>query len=167
MNSDLFAQEALKKGNYSLSGSVTFTSTTNESKYGETKDLSFYMLPALTYFIVDNISTGLNLAYGYSELTMQNNKYISRPISFGPVVRYYFASEKITPFLEASYRYSNSLIGNEDMNSISFAIGINYFLSKSVALEPYLEYKKSNYIIADQKIIGVAIGMRINYFIVD
>ena len=50
-NLNLFAQEALKKGIYSLSGSITFTSSTNDSKYGETKDLSFYMQPALTYFL--------------------------------------------------------------------------------------------------------------------
>ena len=53
------------------------------------------------------------------------------------------------------------------MNTFSLAFGINYFLSKSVALEPYLEYKKSNYIVADQKMSSVGIGIRINYFIVD
>ena len=166
-NSNLFAQEALKKGVYSLSGSITFTNSTNESEYGETKNLSFFMVPALTYFLVDNLSTGINLSYVYSELSIRNNKFINRSISFGPVMRYYFTNEKIIPFLEASYRYSNSLIGNEDMNSFSFAGGINYFLSKSVAIEPYIEYTKTNYIVADQKISGFSLGMRINYFILD
>ncbi len=170
-NSNVFSQEALKKGIYSLSGSITFSNSTNESKYGETNNLSFFMTPALTYFFVDNLSAGLSLSYGYSELTFKENtreyKFINRPFSIGPVIRYYFSSEKFIPFIEAGFRYSNSPTGNEDMNSFSFAGGINYFISKSVALEPYIEYSKTNYIVADQKISRVSAGIRINYFIVD
>ncbi|MFA5805968.1 MAG: outer membrane beta-barrel protein [Melioribacteraceae bacterium] len=170
-NSNLFAQEALKKGIYSLSGSITFTNSTNESKYDETKSLDIFVSPALTYFFIDNLSAGLSLSYGYYELTFKDKlrevTYIQRPFSIGALVRYYISSTKFIPFVEAGYRYSNSINGNEDMNTLSFAGGINYFLSKSVALEPYLEYKKTNYIVADQKISGVSVGMRINYFIVD
>lgn len=170
-NTNLFSQEGLKKGVYSLSGSITFSSSTNESKYGETKDLNFLMTPALIYFVVDNLSAGLSVSYGYFELTIKDkireDKYIQRPFSIGPVIRYYFSGEEFIPFVEAGYRYSNSMRGNEDMNSFSFAVGINYFLSKSIALEPYAEYTKTNYIVADQKISRISIGIRINYFIVD
>lgn len=171
LNSNMFSQEALKKGVYSLSGSITFSNSTNESKIDETKELSFFMMPALTYFFIDNLSAGLSLSYGYSELTFKEStreyKFINRPVSIGPVIRYYFSCEKFIPFLEAGYHYSNSLTGNEDMNSFSIAGGINYFISKSVALEPYFEYTKTNYIVEDQKINRVAIGVRVNYFIVN
>jgi len=168
LNSNLFAQEALKQGCYSLGGSITFQSSTNESpSYGETKNLGFTFEPTLSYFFVDNLSTGLSIGYGYYETNMQNEKFISRPISIHPVIRYYFTGGKFTPFLEAGYLYSNDLSGNEDENSYSFAGGINYFLSKSVALEPYIEYQRSIYINGDQKVDGFFIGMRINYFIVN
>ena len=167
LNSNLFAQEALKKGCYSLGGSIEFQSSTNESQIGDTKWLAFTFQPTLSYFFVDNLSTGLSIGYGYYESTIWNDKSINRTISFHPVIRYYFAGGKFTPFLEAGYIYSNYLTGNEDANSFSFASGINYFLSKSVALEPYIEYQRSIYIDGDQKVDGFFIGMRINYFIIN
>jgi len=166
-----FAQDALKKGVYSLSGSVTLSSSTNESKYDETKSLDVFVTPALTYFFIDNFSAGVSFAFGYSELTFKDKlhetTYFHRPISIGATARYYFPAEKLIPFVEAGYRYSNSLSGYEDMNTATIAAGINYFLSKSVALEPYIEYRKTSYSVADQKINGFSTGLRVAYFIVD
>jgi long-subunit fatty acid transport protein len=167
LNSNLFAQEALKKGCYSLGGSIEFQSSINESQIGDIKSFDFNFQPSLTYFIADNLSTGLSIGYSYWETTIWNDKSISRTISFHPVVRYYFTGGKLIPFLEGGYIYSNDLSGNEDKNSFSFALGINYFLSKSVALEPYVEYQRSIYIDGDQKVDGFFIGIRINYFIVN
>ena len=53
------------------------------------------------------------------------------------------------------------------MNTTAIAAGINYFLSGSVALEPYIEYRKTSYSVADQKINGISAGLRVAYFIVD
>lgn len=171
VTSILYSQDALKKGSYSLSGSLTFSSSTNESMYDKIDQTSFVMTPGITYFVVDNFSAGLGISFGYYESNWKSNnqeiKYISRPVSFGPVIRYYFSVEKFIPFIEASYRYANSLQGNEDMNIYTFAGGINYFFAKSAALEPYIEYMKENYIVADQKQSGISIGLRINYFIID
>ncbi len=55
----------------------------------------------------------------------------------------------------------------EDAVTYSFAGGINYFLSKSVALEPYVAYENSTYIEGDEKTSGVSVGLRINYFIIN
>ena len=169
--SNVFSQEALKKGSYSLSGSISFSSGTNSARSNETDYLNFLITPGLTYFFIDYLSAGINLSYGYYENTWKSGtqefKNIYRSVSIGPVIRYYFSSETFIPFLETSYRYSNSLSGNQDMNSYSLAGGINYFLSKSVALEPYAAYVKTNYIEDDQKISSISVGLRINYFIVD
>ena len=171
VSTNLFSQDALKRGSYSLSGSITFSNSTSESIHDETDQISFAMKPGFTYFFVDNISAGLSVSFGYYESSWKYNGheiiFISRPISIGPVIRYYFSTPKFIPFLELSYKYSNSLTGNEDMNSYSFAGGINYFLTKSVALEPYIEYMKRNYLVADQKYSDFSVGLRINYFIIE
>lgn len=172
-NSILLSQDALKKGSYSLSGSIEFSAGSDKFTGYDNNFLDFTMSPGTSYFFIDHLSTGVNISYGYFEYNLKstNNsgelKLISRPISIGPVIRYYFASEPINPFVEASYRYSNSITGNQDRNGYSFAVGINYFLSTSVALEPYVAYENSTYIEGDEKTSGVSIGVRINYFIIN
>ena len=181
---NVYSQKALKKGSYSLSGSVSFSSGTNESNYvftyengdkstytDKVESLTFSFSPSLTYFFIDNLSAGLSISYGYYESTLKlvstDLKNITRPISIGPIIRYYLPIKEFIPFVEASYKYSNSINGNEDMNSLSLAGGVNYFLSESVALEPYIEYLTRNYIVGNQKYTGFSIGMRVNYFIID
>ena len=169
--STMFAQEALKKGIYSLGGSVTFAGSTNELELEKIKSTDILILPSITYFIIDNLSLALDLGFGYNEISLEtdhvNQTHISRDMVIGPVIRYYFSSSRLIPFIEAGYRYSNSLSGNNDMNTYSLAGGINYFLSKSVALEPYVEYSKTNYIVGDQNISRISGGIRVSYFIVD
>ena len=155
----LFPQEALKKGSYSLSGSIEFSTGSDKFTGYENDFLNFLMTPGISYFFIDHLSAGVNISYGYSEYHIKSTtsagelKLISRPISIGPVIRYYFASDVINPFLEASYRYSNSINGNKDRNGYSFAGGINYFLSKSVALEPYVEYENSTILRGMKKLV--------------
>ena len=171
ITSNLYSQDALKKGSYSLSGAVTYSSGTYDSDWGETDIQNFEFSPAFSYFFIDNISFGLRISYLYSEfkdkISGQEFKHIVRPYSIGPVMRYYFASNKFIPFIEVSYSYSNSSTGNEDGNSYSFSGGINYFMSKSVALEPYVEYTKRTFLQGNQKNSNVAVGLRINYLIVN
>lgn len=171
LTSNLYSQDALKKGSYSLSGAVTYSSGTYNSDWGETDNENFEFSPAVTYFFIDNISFGIRISYLYSEFNDkigdQEFLHIIRPYSIGPVMRYYFASNKFIPFIEASYSYSNTITGNNDGNNYSFAGGINYFLSKSVALEPYVEYSKRTFLQGNQKNSSVAVGLRINYLIVN
>lgn len=170
-STNLFAQDALKKGSYSLSGSVSFSSGKSESLNIESDHLTFMLSPGITYFFMDNISAGIDVTYGYSELTWndgaQESKNIIRPISIGPIFRFYFSTTTFIPFIEAGYQYSNTISGNNDSNSYFFAGGINYFLSNSVALEPYVKYSKIHQLVGDHKSSSVLIGMRINYFIVN
>ena len=169
--STALAQDALKKGVYSLSGSVTLSTSTNESKYDETKSLDLSLTPALTYFFIDNFSAGINISFGYSETTFKDKlyeaTYIYRPYSIGATARYYFSSDKLIPFIEAGYNYNNFVGEHDDMNTAKVAAGINYFLSRSVALEPYIEYRRITSTSSDQKINGFSTGLRVAYFIVD
>lgn len=169
--SNLFSQEALQKGSYSLAGSISFSSGTNESEFGKNESQYVFLSPSLMYFFINDLSFGLNFSFGYFETnwksTNQESKYISRPISIGPIMRYYLSGGIFIPFLEASYQYSNSLTGNADANSISVGGGINYFLTKSAALEPFIRYNKTTYISADQKSSSISFGLRVNYFIVE
>lgn len=169
--SHLFSQEALKQGSFSVGGAISLSSSSNESDFGETESLDILMTPSISYFISDYFAAGISLSFGYFELEWryykQELKSISRPIAIGPLLRYYFTFEKINPFIEASYNYSNSLQGNQDQNSYSIGCGINYFLTKSVALEPYINYKLSHYIIQNQKINTISVGVRLNFFMVE
>jgi len=166
-----FAQEALKQGSYNLAGSISFSSGTNESTFGKSESISVFVAPSLMYFFMDDFSFGLNFSFGYFESTWkstnQESKYIYRPISVGPIIRYYLSGGTFIPFLEASYQYSNILTGNADANSLSVGGGINYFLTKSAALEPFIAYRRSTYISGDQKTSSISFGLRVNYFIIE
>lgn len=171
LNISVPAQDALKKGVYSLSGGISFLSSTNNSDWGKSESLDILISPTINYFLVDNLSAGVSLSLGYYEMTFKDNnrdyKNINRPISLGAHLRYYFSNEKFIPFIEGGYNYGNSLSGNKDINLFTLACGVNYFLTKSAALEPYLEYRKMSYIQSNQKVSGIAFGVRVSYFIVD
>jgi len=105
----------------------------------------------------------------YREQNLKNNyingKYITRYISAGPHIKYYFTGGNMIPFLELSYLYSNLIGYHADGNSLSFSGGINYFLTKNAALEPFIKYTRATYLQADQKNNSISIGLRVNYFI--
>ncbi len=178
----LHSQNAIENGNYSLSGSITYlyshNTIQNESSDYSSKTNIFLFSPSVGLFFLDNLLVGGNIAFSYnqlkSELTYRNTignpntieiKNIRRHLSFGPYTRYYFANLKILPFIEAAYNYSNELTSEQYGHIFNFTGGINYFVSKSVALEPFIGYSISTYKNPDQDLNTFSIGIRLNYFV--
>jgi hypothetical protein len=184
-NSPLFPQDALKKGVYNLSGSISYsysksTSSSNEPYYNSgtanIKETYISMTPSFSYFIMNNLSIGGSISYYYAEteysLSNTTNpslvfpKSISRNFGIGPSIRYYFSGNIIVPFLGISEFYSKNINSKQEGNIFTAVGGINYFLSNSVALEPFLSYSLSTYNKPNQNTNTFSIGFRINYFII-
>lgn len=181
--STLFSQSAIKKGNYTLSGSVSYS----YSKLTMNSELSDYTLkvdnfsfsPAFGFFILDNLLVGGNISFNYNESNSQStyrnilgnpialeNKNIRRYISLGPNIRYYFSSISFFPFIEIAYNYSTELASDQYGHIFNFTGGINYFISTSVALEPFVGYSIAAYKNPKEDINKFSAGIRVNYFIV-
>lgn len=180
--SSLFSQIAINHGNYTLSGSVSYS----YSKLTMNSELSDYTLkvdnfsfsPAFGYFILDNLLVGGNVSFNYNESnshsTYRNifgnpitieNKSIRRHFAIGPDIRYYFTSFSFFPFLEFSYNYSKELASDQYGHLFNFTGGIDYFISKSVALEPFVGYSIVTYKNPDEDLNTFSFGIRVNYFI--
>jgi hypothetical protein len=181
----LLGQDALKKGSYSLSGEISFAQSTTKwqaernfddgssSSYELTEEeMVINFSPNGTLFIADNFAVGLVLGYRYSESTFKSpywddSKDIYRPYSVGPVLRYYFPTESVHPFIDGRFLYSNEIAGNRDALSYTLAGGLNIFISETAALEPFIQYSWSEDTFWDYKTIGFSLGMRVSYFIID
>jgi hypothetical protein len=70
--------------------------------YNEDNMRTFSLLPKGGYFIMDNLSVGLEsiLAGSSRQHADSEGKYTETTIAIGPVVRYYYPLEKIYPFAE-------------------------------------------------------------------
>jgi len=64
---------------------------------------SYNFLPKAGYFVIDNLSAGLQIvASGYKETDLEYDEtYKQRTIGIGPFVRYYYPLDKFYPFAEA------------------------------------------------------------------
>jgi hypothetical protein len=175
--SNLYGQDALNKGVYSLGGSAQYSSS-SESEYGYTYTLNTGNIsPQFTYFIANHISIGaaVNYVYYYSkEPGMGYNDRVDKSsyITFGPIFRYYFNTKKVIPFLEASFNYS--IYGIESLypeHAFNYGIksGLEIFLSKSVALEPSIGYSHIHYTMSLPDFSGDSdnfdVGIGVSYFI--
>lgn len=175
-SSTLLPQTALKQGVYSLSGGILFSSSKNKSDISTDKRLAISISPSYNYFILDNLLVGGTITYNYLEsevefissrpVVLRNIKMINRQFGFGPNIRYYFNGASIIPFAEIAYNYTKKIGLEQSGNFFLAAAGINYFLSKSVALEPFLSYTIGTYKNPDSSINTFSVGIRINYFII-
>lgn len=181
-SSTLFPQSAIKKGNYTLSGSVSYSYSKNTmnselSDYTLKAD-NFSFSPAFGIFITNNLLVGGNLTFNYNESNSQStyrnifgnpvaleNKNIRRHIAIGPNIRYYFNTISVFPFLEVAYNYADELASDQYGHIFNFTGGINYFISNSVALEPFIGYSIGKYKNPEQDLNTFSVGIRVNYFI--
>ncbi len=170
-NSFLFSQDALKKGVYNLSGGISYSNSKTTLSNETSKQFSFSIVPSFNYFIIDNLLIGSSISFNYNEFELSSNSFnyksINRQFGIGPNIRYYFAGLNIIPFIGISASYSKAISSKQEGNNFSIMAGINYFLSNSVALEPYLAYSLSSYNRPEQDTNTFTFGFRMNYFIIN
>lgn len=166
--SNVNADSPTDKGVYSLSGSISYSRTTYDSTNGgDSKRI--IVTPAFKYFIYPNLAIGSSILYSYFKTDISEIK----KYGVGPVVRYYFGKDTIYPFISVEYTYTKNKSGlssESDGSDLSFGFGIDYFLSKNVALEPMVRYTYSSDEVAGTtyRIIrgeDLFIGIGINVFI--
>ena len=167
------AQTPMEKGTISLNGSLSYSS---QSYDGSDDNRNILMLnPQAGYFIAENFSLGLSLSYiNYSLGSASSTEW-----GIGPSLRYYLPAEKVKPFFSLGYGYTKSSNSSNDDTWIGTQIiitaGIDYFITKNVALETIASYSfnnerlpdsyKSYYKSLDQKSTTFMIGVGLNFFI--
>lgn len=166
-----FAQSPLKKGVYTLTGEIEGRYDKGEYNGNTDETYVINLTPSFGYFITDNILIGGSLGFNYYEDKYTNSSgrtssYIMRSLNFGPWARYYFDVKGIVPYLGVSVGYSKYL--GEDSYGINCKAegGINYFLSNSVALEPYISYRINKFYKPDEDAKSFMVGMRVNFYII-
>ncbi len=176
---NLYGQDALNKGVYSIAGSVQYSSTNqNFGGYTYTTNIG-NISPQFTYFILNHLSIGANVNYNYfyskgPEGNNFNQVDKTTSLTLGPVIRFYFGVKKINPFIEASYNYSVEQtgmgdLGNQYGNEYGLKGGLEIFISRSVALEPSIGYTHLHYAMSSLNFSGdinnFSVGIGVNYFI--
>jgi opacity protein-like surface antigen len=137
-----FGQNLTSKGTYSLNGTISFTSYSQEGVANNTTMLNFN--PGVDYFIIDNFSLGLSvniqeISYGGSSNTAW---------AVGPSARFYLGKEHARPFFLIGYAYGkqNSSVSGDDLteSDIRLGTGLDYFLTDNVAIESIISYTFMN-----------------------
>jgi len=156
---DLFAQEKNLKGVYTdittainsalltksgskeISGSFSYNYFS--TRYINNVEMTQQILliePAFLYFIVDNISLGLDLSYlnqKTNDESSEGSKRVEQTF-IGPVAKMYFAEEKLRPFILADYLF---LVGdNYDGGVLDIGVGIFYHVTGNFGFSLFGKY---------------------------
>ncbi len=149
---EIHAQDQIKQGVYSLSGSLGYISETSHYSSFSTDitDISRYNFgPSGSYFIVDQIELSFGIGYNHASYTygpgggssLQKTSNLS--LEFGP--RYYFTGEKVTPFIGADgllqWTSFNGQSYSAPISSYRFIGGVEIFISKVASVEPAIMYE--------------------------
>ena len=136
----VIADSPIAEGVYSLSGSVSY----NKSYFDGQQTQQYSIRPGFLYFMNPKLGVGLYMSYS------RRSGDTSKSITYGlaPTIRYYFITSDLYPFTQFSYARSrtkrnDTFFGrNNDFQSMSLAFGIDYFISRSVSIEPKFEYSR-------------------------
>ena len=182
----IFAQNYFNKGTYSVSGSISYLSSTRDYYYGEYTSEKFTFSPIGSYFFINRFSTGMEFSYVNYNTSIEdlfNTHLYKNTLLLGPIIRYYLANSKLSSFIEISYGFIiNNLEdiwfsdkSNQSGYNVKLGIGVNYFLTNDVALEPSIIYEyqrmKNMYLIEgnpEEKYLNeknISIGIKLNYYI--
>lgn len=172
---DMQAQDQLKKGVYSLSGSLAYISTNSKENFNdlEIDESSFAVFPRASLFVFNRIEGSLGLGYYRSSVTVSpaspsvlvHGKSTSLEVSLG--LRYYFPLEKVAPFIGADggmyWSSSEGRSYSKPVSDYSFIGGIEIFISQTAAIEPAITYLRHFDDIGLANQFSVSVGVK--YFI--
>jgi len=147
-----FPQSFLYSGLFSVSGSASFSySHSNPDYFVDITEKEISISPTISYFIINNLSAGIEVAYNFYQKAYDSDNYIediNMYLSIGPVIKYYFIDDKIAPFVKVAYLQS---IYNEIESvyhsresfpgfTVKGGFGLNYFFIKSFSVETSIDY---------------------------
>ena len=139
---NIYSQNQLVKGVYTVGGNISFSSYSVDESSSNQKD--FVLYPNVGYFFIDNLYTGVTLLYSH----FSSDDYASSTYGIGPAVRYYFAFDKLRPFLGVNYlyEYNNNNQGDDTLiqTDLTMSGGISYFITNYFAIETSMNYSFIN-----------------------
>ncbi len=165
-----YSQSALDKGNHQLAGSVSYMQGKTNNDYFSDKYMDIELSPQYSYFVIDNLLIGGLISFNYNEYEWTSPEHyfsVGRMLGVGPLVKYYFRTESVIPFVGASATYTKYLGEDGYGYEVNLSTGVDYFIAKSLALEPFVQYKLSNDYKPDSDSKSFSFGLRLNYFIVN
>ncbi|WP_291859227.1 outer membrane beta-barrel protein [Marinilabilia sp.] len=129
------------KGQIMLGGSsdLSFSSISPDGGDSQTE---FKIRPTIGTFVADNFGIGIMLNYEDYE---NNSLFL-----LGPVIRYYFGTSKIKPYLQGEYVFGNQKYDNGyedekyDVNGFALGGGSAFFLNQHISIDMGLAYTKYN-----------------------
>ncbi len=137
----------ISKGQWLVGGKLSLSTGEDFENY------TFSVSPMGGYFIGGKIAVGLSVNYAHSNIFSVDAEPMGSGTSLAaaPFVRYYFSVNKLAPFAEVTYggnwqKWESSFNGAVSKNPSSFysgGIGLNYFISRNVALEGVMKYEKT------------------------
>lgn len=142
--SDAFAQTG--KGSMLLGGNAGINFSSERS---DDKSFGMSLYPQAGFFVANSFALGASVSLGYSSYNTNSTR--TNNIGLGPFVRYYLGSGKALPFLEARGGWGRYQSRYEEPGGVErkytdhigyggLGIGLAYFLTPSVGLEPLLSY---------------------------
>ena len=195
----VFAQ--IPKGTSTIGGNISLQRSTTQYTYDGSSSLDGFkteyktnilaLTPSYGYFIVNNLSLGVNVNTFLSRATSKPYADVrdlhsdSRTIGVGPMVRYYLPLDsKLYLFGTASYSWlwSHSKYENYDNTRITTSrssvrytmwdagLGLSYFVSPTTAVEAgatysQLRYKNDDTYTADQEVNKLAFNLGFRVFL--
>jgi hypothetical protein len=152
----------------SAGSSVSFAFGKTTYKSGSVKESAnfsiFNISPMAGYFVANNFMIGASL--GYLHLNDDDDDATSIT-SFTPMLRYYFKTPKIRPYLEARAGLSRQKFDpNFDANNstlISIKGGGAYFINNHVSLDVYIDFVNELDDDDNNSIFGLGFGF--SYFL--
>jgi hypothetical protein len=126
-----------RQDDWMLGGNLRVNTARNSSQ--------FEFSPSVGYFLLEGLAIGARMSVENEKLGTNRVK----GLGFGPFARYYFGSEKLLPFFEGAFDFSNrkyetgSLATTEQAFSIFGGGGVAIFLNESVALEGIFGYRNT------------------------
>jgi hypothetical protein len=129
------------KGKMIMSGSsdISFSSMSPDGGDSQTE---FKIRPTVGTFVTDNFAIGIMLNYeDYENGSM---------FLLGPLIRYYFGTSNIKPYLQAEYAFGNQKYDDYngeqkvDIDSYAFGGGAAFFLNQHISIDIGLAYAKAS-----------------------
>jgi len=159
INSALLTQS----GSMEISGALSYNSfTTNFTDDEKMTQRIFLMEPVFSYFIVDNISLGLDLSYlnQKTEYESSDDSRTTEQTFIGPIVKLFFGEDRFRPFILADYLF---LAGdNYEGGVLDMGAGLLYHVTGNFGISLFGKYgfmSSTNDTIDSQSRVFIGVGI--------
>jgi hypothetical protein len=158
-------------GTYSLSGSITFSHTTSSASEESTTDIAF--APLYLHFLTSRFALGGQIDYLFHKTSSAFVNSEEFSFGIGPQFRYYLFAHPICTFLSATAivtgggRTSSGFTYSSPGTALtSFNLGADFFLAKTLSLEPFIQYQ-FRFAANSQSKNTISFGFSLAHFVFD